>query len=80
MKKNLRGKIREFMQSEEGKVGIKSPLTLGVATGGILLAQTVIGPSVEAVMGDCKVHADCPPGYFCREHIPIGGELIGTCM
>ena len=30
MKKNLRGKIREFVQSEEGKVGVKSPLTLGV--------------------------------------------------
>jgi len=25
MKKNLRGKIREFVQSEKGKVGIKSP-------------------------------------------------------
>ena len=31
MKKNLRGKIREFVQSEEGKVGVKSPLTLWVA-------------------------------------------------
>ena len=29
MKKNLRGKIREFVQSGEGKVGVKSPLTLG---------------------------------------------------
>ena len=39
MKKNLRGKIREFVQSEEGKVGVKSPLTLGVAAGSILLAH-----------------------------------------
>jgi len=30
MKTNLRGKIREFVQSEEGKVGIKSPLALGI--------------------------------------------------
>ena len=39
MKTNLRGKIREFIQSEEGKVGIKSPLTLGVVTGSLLLAR-----------------------------------------
>ena len=43
MKTNLRGKIRDFIQSEEGKVGVKAPLTLGVATGGILLAQAIIG-------------------------------------
>ena len=30
MKNNLRGKIREFIASEEGRVGIKGPLTLGV--------------------------------------------------
>ena len=82
MKTNLRGKIRDFIQSEEGKVGIKSPLTLGVATGSVLLAQTVIGPSAEAVAGDCKDDVDCPPGYFCREHIwdPKAKEWIGTCM
>ena len=39
MKKNLRGKIREFVQSEEGKVGVKSPLTLGAAVGSVLLAK-----------------------------------------
>ena len=38
MKNNLRGKIREFIASEEGKVGVKGPLTLGVATGSVLLA------------------------------------------
>jgi len=49
MKKNLRGKIREFVQSEEGKVGVKSPLTLGVAAGSVLLAHAVVGtPQAEA--------------------------------
>ena len=43
MKTNLRGKIREFVQSEEGKVGIKSPLTLGAAVGSVLLAQAIVG-------------------------------------
>ena len=36
MKANLRGKIREFLASEEGKVGIKSPLSLGVVGGSFL--------------------------------------------
>ena len=39
MKTNLRGKIREFIHSEEGKVGIKTPLALGIATSSVLLAQ-----------------------------------------
>jgi hypothetical protein len=46
MKTNLRGKIREFIQSEEGKVGVKTPLTLGAAVGSVLLAQAVVGPAI----------------------------------
>ena len=42
MKNNLRGKIREFLASEDGKVGIKAPLTLGIASGSLLLAQMVL--------------------------------------
>ena len=42
MKNNLRGKIREFIASEEGKVGVKAPLTLGVATS-VLLANAIVG-------------------------------------
>ncbi|MCY3722140.1 MAG: hypothetical protein OXG97_07950 [Candidatus Poribacteria bacterium] len=53
MKKNLRGKIREFVQSEEGKVGVKSPLTLGAAVGSVLLAQAIVATPVEA--GECTV-------------------------
>ena len=71
MKTNLRGKIREFIQSEEGKVGIKSPLTLGVAAGSILLAQAVVGtPQAEA--WECMDDDDCPlPPHVCS---------VGTCM
>ena len=58
MKTNLRGKIREFVQSEEGKVGIKSPLTLGAAVGSVLLAQAIIAtPRAEA--WKCFQDADC---------------------
>ena len=64
MKKNLRGKIREFVQSEEGKVGIKSPLTLGVAAGGVLLAHAVVGtPQTEAA--GCMEHWECGQGKKC---------------
>ena len=51
MKKNLRGKIREFVHSEDGKVGVKSPLTLGAAVGSVLLAQAIVATPVEA--GEC---------------------------
>ena len=64
MKKNLRGKIREFVQSEEGKVGIKSPLTLGVAAGSMLLAHAIIGtPRAEA--WQCLEDEECGMGKKC---------------
>ena len=64
MKTNLRGKIREFMQSEEGKVGIKSPLALGVATGTVLLAHAIVGtPQADA----CQEDWECGPGRKCYE-------------
>ena len=69
MKKNLRGKIREFVHSEEGKVGIKSPLTLGAAVGSVLLAQAIIGaPRAEAWM--CNFDHECASGNCSH----------GTCM
>ena len=65
MKKNLRGKIREFMQSEEGKVGVKSPLTLGAAVGSVLLAQAIIG-TTPAHAAKCRLgFNDCPDGQIC---------------
>ena len=67
MKTNLRGKIREFVQSEEGKVGVKSPLTLGAAVGSVLLAQAIIGtPQTEAK--PCVNNEDCAVDYFCHPH------------
>ena len=80
MKKNLRGKIREYIESEEGKVGIKSPLTLGVAAGGLLLAHAIVGtPQAEA--GWCQGGDDCPEGYSCKgPWIFINGIATGTCI
>ena len=67
MKKNLRGKIREFVQSEEGKVGVKSPLTLGAAVGSVLLAQAIVGAS-EADAKSCRDDRDCHKDFFCHNH------------
>ena len=67
MKTNLRGKIREFIASEEGRVGVKGPLTLGVATGSILLAQAIVGtPHADAK--PCRDDIDCPPHQKCHWH------------
>ena len=78
MKTNFRGKIREFMQSEEGKVGIKSPLTLGIATGGILLAQTIIGTPAEAG-GLCENDDHCVDPETCNDKVFIDNRWVGTC-
>lgn len=80
MKKNLRGKIRDFVQSEEGKVGVKSPLTLGVATGGLLLAQAIIGTLTEAHGGICAHTGHCHGGQVCDGFVKIGNQWVGTCM
>ncbi len=64
MKNNLRGKIREFIASEEGRVSVKAPLTLGIATGGVLLAQAIIG-TPQATAGECCAQHPCPAGQVC---------------
>ena len=90
MKKNLRGKIREFVQSEDGKVGIKSPLTLGVATGGILLAQAIVG-TLPAAAKSCTIGGDpnqCNPDQFCAvtrcygppDPVTMLLTCVGTCQ
>ncbi len=80
MKKNLRGKIREYIASEDGKVGVKSPLTLGVAAGGLLLAHAIVGtPQAEAQW--CQDDDECPAGRDCEgPWVKICDEWYGTCI
>ena len=81
MKKNLRGKIREFVQSEEGKVGVKSPLTLGAAVGSVLLAQAIVG-TTPAHAWKCQHDGHCDEGEFCDDPFVFDedtGEHWGTC-
>ena len=76
MKKNLHGKIREFVQSEEGKVGVKSPLTLGAAVGSVLLAQAIVGTIPADACERCKDDDDCPDLEECHGPFVNGW---GTC-
>ena len=78
MKTNLRGKIREFIQSEEGKVGIKSPLTLGVAAGGFLLAHAVVNTPQAEAGGQCWRDVDCVKPETCH-NVDWFWNIPGTC-
>ena len=78
MKNSIRGRIHEFLTSEEGRVGAKSPLTLGVASASVLLAQAMVTPSAQAHTA-CFYNDDCPEGYECA-YMCDGTWSLGTCM
>lgn len=60
MQNRIRDRIREFLASEEGKVGVKAPLTVGIATGSVFLAQAIIAPTPALA---CGGNVDCPGGW-----------------
>ncbi len=82
MKTNIRGKITRFLESEDGRVSAKTPLALGVATGGLLLAHAIVGtPQAEA--GWCRpdVEDPCPPGRDCLGPFILVDNIVwGTCI
>ena len=63
MKKNIRSKISDFLKSDEGRVGVKSPLTLGAASASLLLAHAVVTPFAQADL-ECYP-GSCPEGEYC---------------
>ncbi len=64
--KDLKSKIQDFLNSEEGRVGVKTPLALGVAAGGLMLAQAMVTTPEVAAQG-CTVNADCPDDQQCEQ-------------
>ena len=66
MKSNLRDKFRDFLVSEEGRVGVKAPLAVGIAGGSLLLAQAMQAPADPGHVGidECQ-HEMCPQGQEC---------------
>ena len=79
MKHNIRSKIGDFLKSEEGRVGAKSPLALGMTSVGLLLVQTIVPLSTRAdwscYPGDCTTGEYCK--YWCDEW-NSRGTCIGT--
>ena len=77
MKKNIRSKISSFLTSEDGRVSTKAPLTLGIATGSVLLAQAMIPSPAQAdpvfdIKIECFDDDDCAAGEIC---VFFGGEF-----
>ena len=49
MNAKIRDRIKHFLRSEGGRVGLKTPMALGVAGGSLLAAQVVLFRYSEAV-------------------------------
>ena len=90
MNAKLRGKIKQFLTSEEGRVGLKTPLVLGIASGSVLLAQAVLPPSAHSYdpgNNECYNDLDCDFGEICEEMCDgtvengtCKGELVNRCI
>ena len=76
MKKETRDRAKRFLTSESGRVGVRAPLTLGVASGVLLLSQAVHTPSARADL-ECWYDSDCGSegvcNFWCEEY------TNGTC-
>lgn len=76
--KNLKSKVRDFLNSEEGRVGVKSPLVLGVAAGGLMLAHAMTAPDADA-WKQCTTDSQCnqEAGEACRyTRLIVGSEWV----
>ena len=78
MKNTVRSKISNFLTSEEGRVSVKSPLALGAAGAGLLLAQAMVTPSAQADW-ECWDHDDCNESQICVVWIDDGGIWHSQC-
>ena len=78
MKNNIRGKISQFLKSEDGHVGAKSPLALGVASASLLLAQMMVTLPAQAHMECYPGNGDCSEGEYCD--FWCDEWSVGTCI
>lgn len=77
MQKKIRSKISSFLTSEEGHVGVKSPLALGAASASLLLAHAMVSPSAQAHF-ECYSNDDCSEGEGCA--LWCDKWSVGTCI
>ena len=68
MTTDIRGKVEQFLTSEVGRVSVRGPLALGIASTAFLLSQAVhtlfADPSEGSVQ--CWADDDCSSGSFCE--------------
>ena len=78
----MKKKFREFLASEEGRVGVKAPIAAGVVGGSLLLAQAMLATDAQAHM-ECQSWGHCDPGERCDkwwelEWSPDLGDWVRT--
>lgn len=78
MYKRLRDKFVEFINSEEGKVGVKTSSSLGLVGGGILLMQTMF--PAAGVHFECFSDDECLDGEYCEFWMDEQGEYHSECV
>lgn len=77
MNAKIRGRVKHFLKSEDGRVGLKAPLALGITGGSMLLAQIVLTPSAYAT-DECLSDGHCDDGEVCRL-VCAEPEVNNTC-
>ena len=80
MNAKIRDRIKHFLKFEGGRVGLKTPLALGVASGSLLVTQAVLSPSAHS-SPECSSDADCDTGKACEyvcSGISVGNMCYGT--
>ena len=76
MKKETRGRVKRFLTSESGRVGIRAPLALGIVSGALLLSQAEY-TTTNGSSSNCSSDADCGPGEKCTGFCAV--RIDGTC-
>lgn len=79
MYKRLRRKIIEFINSEEGKVGVKTSLSLSLVGGGILLMQTMF-PAAAEIHFECFSDDHCLDDEYCEFWQDEEGKYHSECV
>ena len=79
MKNNsIRSRISDFLKSEDGRVGVKSPLALGVAGASVLLAQAIVTPPAQAHLTCTPGSDECGEDAYCM--VWCDEWSVGTCI
>ncbi len=76
--KNLKSRISDFLSLEDGRVGVKSPLAVGVAAGGLMLAQAMMTPDADAGRV-CDNDSQCPGEQTCQTRRIVVGQTERWC-